>query len=342
MKRIVTIAIAVVLLIAALVLLGVRSSEGTDPTLQSGTAATPGTTDPSQAPAATVPLPTQPPTTAPLPTEPPGPLFMPEEGSLLSRDFFVYDPEQGRFLTISGDADAILYPASITKLFTAYVALQLLPADQVITAGDELDFVAADSSIAYVRKGHKLTAAMLVEGMLLPSGNDAAYVLAAAAGRAAGGSQLSAADAIARFVTEMNAKAAQIGLTGTHFTNPDGYHDDGHYTTAADLVVIAQLALDNEIIARCVSLSKENVVYASGHTNTWHNSNLLVDPESPYYCPDAIGLKTGKTEAAGCCLLSAFRWEGKVLIMGVFGSEGYNDRFVDSLKLYEMTLNALT
>ncbi len=347
MKRILTIALAVVLLAAALIHLGVRSSNRGDGTLQTNPDTRPSHTETtgsteSQPPVTeSVPM-TQPPTTVPPATEPPGPLFAVEPGTLLSRDYFVFDLQQEEFLTISCDPHGRIYPASITKLFTAWVALQVLPPDTVIKAGDELDLVAPDSSIAYVRKGHRLTVAMLVEGMLLPSGNDAAYVLAAAAGRAWGGEALTAAEAIACFVERMNGYAAAQGLTDSRFTNPDGYHDPDHYTSCADLVTIARLALENQQIRRCVGLSREDVTYASGQINTWRNSNLLIDPESEYYCPDAIGLKTGKTDAAGACLLSAFEREGQIYIMGVFGAAGYNDRFADSLQLYQLTLDALT
>ncbi len=342
-KRILTVVLSVILLATALIHLGVPSANEGDPTLQTGTPSTAETTRPSQTATDPTTEPTTlPPTTQPPTTEPPGPLFTPEQGSLLCRDYFVFDAQQDRFLSASLAPDALIYPASITKLFTAWVALDILDPDTVITAGDELDFVAPDSSIAYIRKGHRLTAAMLVEGMLLPSGNDAAYVLAAAAGRAVGGSDLTAAQAIACFVEQMNAQAVTLGLTGTHFTNPDGYHDPEHYTCAQDLVAIARLALNSEPIRRCVALSRENVTYASGQINTWHNSNLLVNPESPYYCPDAVGLKTGNTSAAGYSLLSAFARDGEIYIMGVFGGSSYNDRFADSLELYRLTLDALT
>ncbi len=343
MKRFLTFCLALVLLAAVLIRLIPESGESTlqtpPATTQTVTPSITGTV-PTTQPATTEP--SQPPSTVPSEPEPFVPLFTPEAGSLLCRDYFVYDPDQGRFLTISCDPDGLLYPASMTKLFTAFVALELLAPDTEITAGDELDFVSPDSSVAYILKGHRLTAAMLVEGMLLPSGNDAAYVLAAAAGRVLGGEQLTAGEAVACFVAQMNRRAAELGMTATHFANPDGYHHPDHYTTCTDLLTIAQAALEDPQIRRCVTTPRLDVVYASGQINTWHNSNLLVDPESEYYCPEAIGLKTGNTAAAGYCLLSAFEKEGRTLILGVFGCQAYMDRFDDSIKLYEMALEALT
>ena len=183
--------------------------------------------------------------------------------------------------------DGKVYPASTTKLFTAWVALQYLSPDDVITAGDELTLVASDASIAYVRRGHKLTAAMLVEGMLLPSGGDAAYVIAAAAGKKIrGNDNISAEAAIAAFVGEMNRRLEALGMTGTHFTNPDGYHDPEHYTTLEDIARIGALALENETIMKYATLASDRVTYASGQSNKWQNTNELIRPDSLYYCAD--------------------------------------------------------
>jgi len=85
----------------------------------------------------------------------------------------IYDTTARRTLfSHNGVIDGKVYPASTTKLFTAWVALQYLAPDDIITAGDELSLVAKDASIAYIKHGHKLKAAMLVEAMLLPSGGD--------------------------------------------------------------------------------------------------------------------------------------------------------------------------
>ena len=123
-----------------------------------------------------------------------------------ARHLFVYDTNTDRILYSKTVGNGKLFPASITKLFSAYVALQYLDPNTIITAGDELDLVHEGSSIAYINKGSQLRVKMIVEGMMLPSGNDAAIVLAAAAGRIiAQDETLSAADAVASFVDEMNS-----------------------------------------------------------------------------------------------------------------------------------------
>lgn len=284
--------------------------------------------------AATIPETTEP--TEPE-TEEADPPELPEGVQLTARYSFVYDLDSETALYGESGLDGRIYPASITKLFTALVALEYMDPDAVITAGDELDMVAEDSSVAYIEKGHQMTVAMLIEGMLLPSGNDAAHVLAAGVGRAFSQTEnMSAREAVQYFVDLMNIYAQFHGLTGTHFANPDGYHADDHYTTGRDLITIARMSLENSIIRSFAGRREDGVTYASGQTNHWKNTNLLLHPSSEYYCPAAQGLKTGYTSAAGNCLLSAFLVDERYVLIGVFGSTDYYDRFSDTLQLYEV------
>ncbi len=120
---------------------------------------------------------------------------------------FVYDLYAAAFIMRSGTS-SVIYPASTTKLLTALTALSILDPETVVEAGEEVRLIKEHSSIAYILPGHKLSVEMLIEAMLLPSGNDAAYVLAAACGK-----KLSADDgmqpqkAVDTFVSEMNAYA---------------------------------------------------------------------------------------------------------------------------------------
>ena len=259
---------------------------------------------------------------------------------LKAKQYFVYNCETGQFVTISGSPADKIYPASVTKLFTAYVAIEFLGADHSVTAGDALDLVAAGSSVAEIEKSNVLTVRQLVEGMLLPSGNDAAYVLAVEAGRLLKGNpSLPAIEAAAAFVMEMNAQAKLLGLNNTYFANPDGIHSEEHYTTFADLAKLGTLALEDPTIREVAMVSREDVTFQSGQTKTWTNTNALIDPESPYYCPYAIGLKTGQTPYAGSCLLSAFEYKGTTLLIGVFGCPEPEDRFPDTLQLLQTAIS---
>ncbi len=260
---------------------------------------------------------------------------LPMDRALTARQAFVYNCDTQSYLYIIGQKEDRVYPASITKLFTAYVALQYLYLDQEIVAGDVLDAVAADSSVAGIKKGNVLTVEMLVQAMLLPSGNDASYLLAAAAAAAITGDEdMEPTAAVECFVEEMNRQARVLGMTGSHFTNPDGYHDDDHYTSYQDLVIIGKLALENETIRQSAGTSELAATCVSGEVMLWQNTNALLNPRSPYYCKYATGLKTGYTKKAGNCLLSSFEYNGQQWLVGVFGSPEYEDRMADALQVF--------
>lgn len=269
-------------------------------------------------------------------TTEPGPTWntYPADRQLLAQQYFVYDCKADKFLVTSGQASERIYPASITKLFTAYVAMQYLQPDTQITAGNALDLVAWGSSVAKIEKGDVLTAEQLVEAMLLPSGNDASYLLACEAGRKIKNNEnLSVSAAVEAFMAEMNKQAKAQGMTGTHFVNPDGIHDTGHYTTFGDLIILGKLAMENETVMHYAAQPKDTVTL-HGEDIQWKNTNALIDPATEYYCPFAIGLKTGQTPSAGSCLLSAFRKDDRELIIGVFGCPEEEDRFDDTLQLF--------
>lgn len=103
---------------------------------------------------------------------------------------------------------------------------------------------------------------------------------------------------------------------------------------------MARLALSNETIARTVATSSVNLTLVSGETKSLHNTNLLIDPSSSYYCADAIGLKTGNTSAAGPCLLSAFEIDGNYIIIGTLACGWLEARFTDTLKLHKLVVEA--
>ena len=254
--------------------------------------------------------------------------------TMQARQILVYDTNTDTILYTKSVEGGKLFPASITKLFSTYVALQYLDPDTVVTAGDELDLVHAGSSIAYVSRGSQIQVKMLVEGMMLPSGNDAAMVLAAAAGRViAQDENLSAADAVAVFVDEMNRPAEELGFVKTHFANPDGWHTGTHYTCLQDLARIAGLALENETSRKYMRMHDDETHFYSGQYVMWENTNLLLDPDGAYYRTDAIGMKTGYTRPAGYSLMSAFTYEEGAIVVGLFGYTDKYERFPDAIRL---------
>lgn len=350
------IVILVVVLLAAIL---ICSRLNREPAIEAGATDAPVSTT-------TSPTTTAPETTVPETTTEPGPTWMtfPSNRVLACQQYFVYDCNENRFLVCSGNEDERVYPASITKLATALVALEHLEPDTVIQADNVLDMVVWGSSVAGIELGDSLTVEQLVEAMLLPSGNDAAYVLAAAAGRAisngdskqsdsddaAVSGELPAAAAVEMFMFVMNARAKELGMTNSNFENPDGIHEDTHYMSFADLALLGKLAMENPTILKYANLAIGNnpnyTPPADGETEStednaqrqWKNTNALIHPDSEYYCPYAVGLKTGQTPSAGSCLLSAFDYEGRKLIIGVFGCAERDDRFPDTLQLFNQAI----
>lgn len=254
------------------------------------------------------------------------------------RHIFVYDAAAEELVWCNTDQTDRLYPASITKLYAALVGLMYLDPDAVVTAGEELRLVHSDSSRAYLSRNCKISVKMLVEAMLVPSGSDASYVFAAAAGRAIGGEELGAEEAVAAFLEEMNRQAEKLGLKNSHFTNPDGYHNDDHYMCPADVALVAALCWDDPVIAEYMAVQQDSVTFASGQTITWYNNNLLMDPSSAFYSGSAVGMKTGYTGEAGNCLLAAFRQGDKSVIVGIFGSEGKYSRYESAAQMFKACL----
>lgn len=254
--------------------------------------------------------------------------------SIACPQVFVYDMTAGEIIYMKG-GDQVIRPASVTKLLTALYALTILEPDRLVPPGEEVGLISADSSIAYIKTHHTLSVEMLIEGMLLPSGNDAAYALAGAAGRViADDPDLSAAQAIAVFMDGMNEYAKGIGCVGSYFTVPDGNDAKNPYTTAEDLILIGRLAAENEIIRKYAALSGDHVTYADGSVNDWTNTNVMLDPDSPYYHPAVTGLKTGAVGERYHFLCLAEEGEKSYLI-GVFGGRNKDVRFEDAKKICE-------
>lgn len=226
------------------------------------------------------------------------------------------------------NVDATVALASITKLLTVGVALQYMAPETVITVGSEIELVKPNSSLCYIKQGQKLTLRDLITGMMLPSGNDAAYTVAVAVARECyPGETLSDAEAVEKFVEMMNSFAKRIGMKNSHFANPEGWDDDLHFTTAYDMILLAQFAMTIPEIREDAALLQKRVVYESGEIATWRNSNFLLDPGNKYYSENAIGLKTGTTYQAGYCLLAAFEKNGKTYISAVLGCETDIERY---------------
>ena len=249
--------------------------------------------------------------------------------------YFAYDIREGEYLQKVGDADEKLYPASITKLLSVHVLLKFMEPSETVVVGDAMTLVQPDSSVAGLKEGDTLTVEQLIAAMMLPSGNDAAQVAAVAAGRKIAKDQtLAAADAMQVFVKEMNAAAKDLGMKNSHFENPDGFHHENHYTTMGDLVTLCQKVLSNQTVLKYTSRASDAVILPD-RTLQWNNTNMLLHTNSETYLPNTIGLKTGYTDAAGGCLITAFFMEDRLVLIGVFGCPAHTmDRYLDTVAIY--------
>ncbi|MCR5121960.1 MAG: hypothetical protein K6B74_06025 [Ruminococcus sp.] len=176
--------------------------------------------------------------------------------------------------------------------------------------------------------------AKLLTGLLPASGNDAAYSIAAAAARAAFPNRnMTAVQAVSCFMELMNEYAAAIGMNDSRFVYPEGWDDGDQYTTARDLITLGRHILTIPELKRITGTFSRFVEFASGETITWENYNRLLNPNSKYYCPEAIGLKTGTKEAAGASLLGTVVRNKKTYITYVTGCNEMCERYLKTMEM---------
>ena len=239
------------------------------------------------------------------------------------------------------EARAKIAPASTAKLITALTVLDTCAQDDVVTVGTEIMMMQQDASRAWLNQGDTLTIRQLLIALLLPSGNDAAYTLAVHTGRKiAQDDNLTETQAVEVFMDAVNEKAKSLGAVNSNFVVPDGYDADGQYTTAVDLAMIADACLDNTCIAQLIGTYRSYEKWTSGREVTYYNTNQLLDSSSPFYYPEAIGIKTGSTGLAGDCLVSAAEINGKTYICVVMGAATSDARYQDSIQIYDAIKSA--
>lgn len=247
-------------------------------------------------------------------------------------------------IVVNKDTNAVLYQknatdriasASTAKMITALTVLEYCSPEDEMRVGSEIEMIHSDSSTAWLMKGDTLTVRQLLIALMLPSGNDAAYTLAVNTGKTiAGDNSLSNQQAIQIFMDKVNEKARELGVTDSNFVVPDGYDAEGQYTTAYDLAIIAKACLDNPIISEIVASNTSYERWPNGREVTYNNSNELLDPNSPYYRPEVIGLKTGTSSLGGACIVSAAVMDGETYICVVMGSTK-ESRFQDSVDILD-------
>ncbi len=228
-----------------------------------------------------------------------------------------------------------LYPASITKVMTALLALENCKLDEKVTASEravnEIEF--ASSNVGF-SVGEELTVEQLLYALMLESANEAANILA----EHIGGS-------IKGFADMMNARAKELGTLNTHFVNPNGLHKEDHKTTVYDMSLITKQAMTipefRQIInTTCFEMPSTNKYLKSD--KKFFNHNKLILKNNTYYYPYAIGGKTGYTSTAKHSLVACASENGMELIavcMNSTKTNGISYPYSDSIKLFEYAFN---
>ncbi len=209
--------------------------------------------------------------------------------------------------------DNKLLPASTTKIMTALVALDHYPKEYVLEVGN----VSVIGQKMGLISGEKITVENLLYGLLVFSANDAAEVLAASY---PGGRQL--------FIEAMNLKAQELYLTKTHFENPTGLDSANHYSTARDMVRLAEVAMRDPFFAQIVATSEKTVTSVDGQfVHRLRNINELLRTVE-----GVKGVKTGWTANARENLVTYIKRDGRSILIGILGSQ---DRFGETKELID-------
>ena len=225
--------------------------------------------------------------------------------SISAKQYLVVDSETGEVFA-QHDATTRHGIASLTKVFTAIVALEHAPLDFQITAIDSDVFDSSSTLMTGFAPGNTYTVEDLIEGMLLESGNDAATALARGVGAQDGDTPQESID---RFVGWMNDTVQRLGLKDTHFVNPHGLSNKKHYSTPADVGTFMMYAVRNPDFLRLI-------------TNRTYTDSLGIEHTSvnrgPEFITSYIGGKTGYDDDTGWCLIELGKQDGVILISVTF------------------------
>lgn len=250
-----------------------------------------------------------------------------------------------------------LYPASTTKVMTAILTVENCNLqDKVTVSYWAINSVPATYSMGHISVGQELTVEQLLNITMIASANDAAYVLAEYIANlnnrdylkdSSEEAKTSFDTSIATFAEMMNKKAKDIGCLDTNFLNPNGIHNDNHYSTAYDLALIGKYAYSNSIINSIVSKETYNFPENSVNNYTEYKStNALLRHDSKYYYEFANGLKTGYTDPAGYCIIATAKKDNMnllaVILKGRHLENGTSSRENDCLNLFNYGFNNFT
>ncbi len=238
----------------------------------------------------------------------------------------VVDLETGEVLYKKNETDK-MYPASITKIMTALVALENKDlGDAIHFSKQALRSVEKGSSVLGIKKGERLSLSQSLYAMMLKSANDVAHGIAYDIGGDLEG-----------YAQLMNERADELGCKKTHFVNSSGLPDDDHYTTAEDMALIAKAAYENKTLRKIMNTPK----YTLAPTNKYHKKrkikmgNRMIQKKSDYYYKKCVGGKTGYTIKAGGTLVAYAKIQGRVLCGVVLKSTNSVGTYKDMTSLFK-------
>lgn len=239
---------------------------------------------------------------------------------VLAPTFIVVDADDPEHFIYAKKPDMKIMPASTTKIMTCILALEQCPdLSAIVPVPDTAVRLKSTNTLMGLKRGEALPLIDLLYGMMLPSGNDAAIAVATYI-----------SGSVEQFAELMNAKAAELGMENTHFTNASGVYNGKHYSTARDMLKLAVYALKNEMFRTIVSTAEYIVPGNDVRKSPLHlvNTNRLVsDPKSSdFYYEYAIGCKTGSTEKGGKCLVAAAEKDGVTLVAVLLGVKDGGDK----------------
>ncbi len=248
-----------------------------------------------------------------------------DEPAVTAPSAILIDGKTGKVL-YEKNADEKHYPASTTKVMTGLLAVEHGKMDDIVTIGKNPPLIERGSSQIYLITDEQLTMEQLLYAMMLESANDAAVAIAE-----------HISGSVEEFAKLMNAKAKELGATNTNFVNPNGLHDDNHYTTARDLAMIAKYAMTLEKFRNVV----KEVKYTIPKTNKQEERNYITNSNKliwktydKFRYEYATGIKTGYTVKAKQCLVGGAKKGDIELISVVMGAEGQNI-YSDTINLFE-------
>ncbi len=256
--------------------------------------------------------------------------YDPAQPGVLSQDMLyaqaavLMDSATGEVL-FGKNENTMMSPASTTKIMTLLLALESgIPLTQEIAIPQAAGDAPSGSSLVPVFPGETMTFGDLLKGFHVHSGNDGALAIA-----------VLVSGTVDNFVQQMNVRAQELGMVNTHFSNPHGFTQEGHYSTAYDLALLTRQAMQNSDFREIAKTVSGSIYVRERGEIRLYSKTYIMKPDSKYYYKDCVGVKTGTTNAAGECFVGAAERDGATIISVVLKDETDDQRWIDTTLLFD-------